>query len=79
MLVGALRGMPHASFSAVTSDGRLMSTLVDYTDGSSYEVICCSDSALLVVPQYRATAQSLDRLCEQILTGFREGEVVDCE
>lgn len=49
--------------------------MLDYRDGSTYEVLVLSDSGLTVIPQGRATVRSLQRLCSHVFAGFREGDL----
>lgn len=76
-LTQILRALPAASCSILHGNPYLKLSLVDYRDGSSYEIWVLSDSRITVVPQTRATVSSLERLCAHVFREFEEGDVKD--
>jgi hypothetical protein len=50
-------------------------SLVDYADGSSYELWVTNPTSILVVPKRKATADSMERVCNFICDEFQEGDV----
>ena len=48
-------------------------SLVDYSDGSSYDIWVLSGNKITIIPRIRATFNSLSRLCEHIFQNFRDG------
>ncbi len=76
-LVKVLDGLPEASLSVFHPNPYLHACLLDYTDGSSYDIWVAKPSAILVVPKRKATTQSIERVCNQICDEFEEGDVVE--
>jgi len=75
LLAKALRSIPKVSCTVLHSNPYLHAVMVDYRDGSTYEILVLSDSGLTVIPQGRATVRSLQRLCSHVFAGFREGSL----
>lgn len=76
-LIGALQKIENSSLSVMHPNPYLHALFVDYKDGSSYDIWVLSDSRITIVPQLRSTIASLQRLCDYIFRGFREGVVKD--
>lgn len=72
-LVGALDNIPHVTFTPMHVNPYYHAAMLDYHDGSSYDVYVLDDNDLTIVPQGRATVQALQRLCEKVFSDFREG------
>lgn len=76
-LVQALGKMERASVSVLHGNPYLKASIVDFMDGSSYEVWVLSANRIIVSPQFRATFASVQRVCDHILSRFAEGELKD--
>lgn len=76
-LVHSLNRLPKANVSVIHANPYFHASVVDFTDGSSYEVWVLSESRIIVTPQFRATSSSIGRVCDHILSSFEEGEVKD--
>jgi hypothetical protein len=76
-LVQSLKRLKRASISVLHANPYFRSSLVDFTDGSSYEVWILSQTRIIVTPQFRATSASMGRVIDHILTDFGEGDVRD--
>jgi hypothetical protein len=50
-------------------------SVVDYQDGSSYDIWVTTDTGILIIPKRRASAASMERLCDHICDEFEEGNV----
>lgn len=51
-------------------------SLIDFFDGSSFDIFATSRKALTIIPQVEASPFSLNRLCNHIFENFREGSIV---
>lgn len=76
-LISILSEFPKSSYSVYHGNPYLHMSMVDYVDGSSYDIWILSSDKLVIVPQIRATFNSLSRLCEHILKKFQEGNVME--
>lgn len=76
-LIHSLNRLPKANISVIHANPYFHASVVDFTDGSSYEVWVLSENRIIVTPQFRATASSIERVCDHILSSFEEGDVKD--
>jgi hypothetical protein len=76
-LIEALKGIKNSSISVIHANPYLHVSYVDYRDGSSCDIWVLSDNKISIIPQIRSTPAALERLCECIFTGFREGIIKD--
>lgn len=74
-LIDVLQGIKNSSLSVFHANPYLHVSYVDYHDGSSYDIWVLSNNKISIIPQIRSTPAALDRLCEGIFTGFREGTI----
>lgn len=75
LLATALRSLPSVSCTTLHGNPYYHAVMLDYSDGSTYEVLVADDSSITVLPQGRATVNSLQRLCSMVFSEFREGEL----
>ena len=54
-------------------------SLIDFFDGSAYDIFATSRKAVTIVPQVGASPFSLNRLCNHIFENFREGLIAKSE
>ena len=73
--VDMIAGMPDSSISMYNVDPHIHLSLVDYTDGSSYDIWVVKSDRLAIIPQIRAGGASLRRLVNHILEHLGEGSV----
>jgi hypothetical protein len=78
-LISVLEACPNSALSVFHPNPYLHASLIDYHDGSSYSILVTTASGILIVPERKATAQSLSRICDHICDNFEEGEVVEFE
>lgn len=78
-LIDALKELPSSSISVIHGNPYLHASIVDFLDGSSYDLWVLSQDRLILVPQLRATYSSINRICDHIFRRFREGEVKEFE
>jgi hypothetical protein len=76
-LINALSEFPKSSYSVYHGNPYLHLSMVDYIDGSSYDIWVLSSDKIVIVPQIRSTFNSLSRLCEHILKKFQEGNIME--
>jgi hypothetical protein len=76
-LIKAMSEFPKSSYSVYHGNPYLHMSIVDYADGSSYDLWVVSDTQLIIIPQLKATFNSLSRICEHIFQKFAEGKIVE--
>ena len=76
-LIRVLRKLPDASISVYHPNPFLHASVVDYMDGSSYAIWITDSTAITVIPELKATTQSLGRLFNHINEHFGEGTIRD--
>lgn len=74
-LIKVISEFPKSSYTVYHGNPYLHASLVDYCDGSAYDVWVLSESRIILVPQLKASFSSISRLCEHIFRRFREGEI----
>ena len=79
VFIKSMESMPHITLSVYHSNPYVHVALVDYMDGSSYDIRILSTRQILIVPQMRATHASIARLANHIFERFGEGSVADHE
>jgi hypothetical protein len=75
----ALRKMPSVTCTVLHGNPYFHAVLLDYHDGSTYEVLVSDEEGATVIPQGRATVRALQRLCSRVFADFREGELNELE
>ena len=78
-LIKVLSEFPKSSYSVYHGNPYVHLSLVDYCDGSSYDIWVLTDDKIIIVPQLKASFSSISRLCEHIFRKFREGEIKELE
>ncbi|MEW6108522.1 MAG: hypothetical protein AB1632_05030 [Nitrospirota bacterium] len=76
-LTNIISNLPQTAVSAFHSNPYLHLSILDYQDLSSYDLWVLSNKRIVIVPQMKSSYISLNRLCNQILTSFKEGEIKD--
>ncbi len=74
-LVEALQEITNTGLSVYHSNPYLHCSYIDFRDGSSYDIWVLSNNKITIVPQMRSTYASLERLCNHIFIGLREGKI----
>lgn len=77
--IETLQQMPYVSLSVYHGNPYIHLSLVDYLDGSSFEIWVLSANEITLVPQLRASEASISRLVNHIFERFREGIVKEYE
>ena len=73
--VDMIAKMSYSSISKYHVNPHIHLSLVDYTDGSSYDIWVVTGDKLAIIPQIRASGASLKRLVNHILEHIGEGHV----
>lgn len=76
-LINVINKLPKTAVSVFHANPYLHLSILDYQDLSSYDLWVLSNKRIVIVPQMRASYVSLNRLCNQIFTDFKEGEIKD--
>ena len=78
-LISAVESVPRASSGLYSLGPCLHMFLVDFGDGSSFDIWAVSDGEVTIVPQIRATPAAVARLTFHITREFGEGRVREHE
>ena len=73
--VDMIAKMADSSISEYHVNPHIHLSLVDYTDGSSYDIWVVTSDKLVIIPQIRASGASLKRLINHIFKHMGEGNV----
>ena len=76
-LIDTLKNIRNSSISVLHANPYFHASYVDYLDGSSCDIWVLSNNRISIIPQIRSTPAALERLCENIFTGFREGKYLE--
>lgn len=77
--IETLQQMPYVSLSVYHGNPYIHLSIVDYLDGSSFEIWVLSANEITLVPQLRASEASISRIVNHIFARFREGTVKEYE
>lgn len=77
--VNALVDLESCSVSEYHTNPYIHVSMIDYLDGSSYDIWVLTSDKLAIIPQFKATTASMTRLVNHIFERIHEGEVVDYE
>ena len=76
-LARVLHLMTRSSVSVLHANPYFRASVVDFTDGSCYDIWVLSENSIIITPQLRATSASMGRVCDHILSWFGEGTLRD--
>ncbi|MCX5999322.1 MAG: hypothetical protein NTU41_06940 [Chloroflexi bacterium] len=77
--VDAMRKLHDASVSMVHDNPYIAMSVVDYVDGSTFDLWVLSANELVIVPQLKSTALALRRLISHVFDNYGEGHIRDFE
>jgi len=77
--LSALDLMTRSGIAVLHENPYVHVSLIDFFDGSAFDIFATTPNAVTVIPQVDASAFSLNRLCNHIFENFREGEIVKPE
>lgn len=75
--ITVLKKIPHFGYSVIHANPYIHMSLLDYKDGSSFEILVHRPDRILILPQIRVSSISLERIIGHISEKFSEGEVED--
>jgi len=75
--IEAIRLLDKASASVLHSNPYVHLSLIDYIDGSTFDLWVLNPRELVIVPQLKGTVQAIRRLVSHIFDNYAEGNVVD--
>ena len=73
--LSSLDGMSRSGIAVMHQNPYLHVALVDFYDGSSFDIFATTPTAISIIPQAGASGFSLNRLCNHIFENFREGTI----
>lgn len=73
----ALKQVPALNITPLHGNPYYHASLVDYSDGSIYEILIGESNKIVVFPQGRTSVRALQRFCSKVFMTFQEGELKD--
>jgi len=77
--VESMRGMPSASVSVIHGNPYIHMSLIDYLDGSTFDIWAVEENRIVIVPQMKASISAIKRLINHIFDNYAEGQMADFE
>jgi len=77
--ISSLDQMARSGIAVLHENPYVHVSLIDFFDGSAYDIFATSRKAVTIVPQVGASPFSLNRLCNHIFENFREGLIAEPE
>lgn len=74
-LIRALDGLSESSVTVYHDNPYMHAAVLDFNDGTTADVFLTSDSNVSIIPGFNASRKALTRITDQILEGFREGDI----
>ncbi len=75
--IAALSNLERGVVTVYHSNPYLHLSLIDFVDGSNFDIFTGENDKLTIVPNYKCTVYSLMRIYEQLNRDFHEGELRD--
>jgi hypothetical protein len=75
--IQAMKKMRTASVSVLHGNPYINMSIIDYYDGSTFDVWVLSEDRLVIVPQMKGTVAAIKRLINHIFDTYAEGEIRD--
>ncbi len=79
VFINAVSLLDNASVSQLHGNPYIHLTIIDYLDGSSFDLWVLNSKEIILVPQMRGTIASIKRILNHIFDTFAEGEIKDYE
>jgi hypothetical protein len=76
-LIEVMRLLDKTSLSVVHSNPYLQLSVIDYIDGSTFELWVLSPRELIIVPQLKGTVAAIRRLVSHVFDNYAEGSIED--
>jgi hypothetical protein len=75
VFLSALDRMSRSAIAVLHENPYVHASLIDFFDGSAFDIFATIPNAVTIIPQVGASAFSLNRLCNHIFETFREGRL----
>jgi hypothetical protein len=76
-LVDTMRLLERVSLSVIHYNPYLQLSLIDYRDGSTFDLWVLNPRELIIVPQLKGTVSAIRRLVSHVFDNYAEGQVED--
>jgi hypothetical protein len=73
--LSSLDHMTRSGIAVLHENPYIHVSLIDFFDGSSFDIFATRPDSVTIIPQVDASAFSLNRLCNHIFENFREGAI----
>lgn len=73
--LASLDSMTRSGMAVLHENPYVHVSLIDFTDGSSFDIFATTPNAITVIPQVAASPFALNRLCNHIFENFHEGKI----
>lgn len=77
--IQSMKKMKSSSISLIHGNPYVHMSVFDYYDGSSFDVWVLSEDKIIMVPQSKATFQSVKRIINHIFDNYAEGDIKNYE
>ena len=76
-LIEVVKNLPDCSVAVVHPNPYVHVSVLDYMDGSNYDIWVTTSDSVMIIPREKATGQSVQKACDHICELFEEGEVME--
>jgi hypothetical protein len=77
IFINAISRLDNASVSKLHGNPYIHLSIIDYLDGSTFDLWVLNNKEIILVPQMRGTMASIKRILNHIFDTFAEGEIKD--
>jgi hypothetical protein len=75
--IGAMRNLKNASVSVIHGNPYISLSIVDYADGSTFDLWVLNTRELVIVPQLKSSISSIKRIISCVFDNYAEGVIKD--
>ena len=75
--ISAIRKLDNASISVIHGNPYISMSVVDYSDGSTFDLWVLNSNELVIIPQLKSSIQAMKRLISCVFDNYAEGEIKD--
>lgn len=75
--ISAMRKLDNASVSVVHGNPYISLAVIDYSDGSTFDIWVLNPSEIVVIPQFRSTTAAVKKVISCIFENYAEGTIRD--
>lgn len=79
VFIKALNLLDNSSISVIHGNPYIHLSIIDYIDGSSYDLWVLNNNEIILVPQMKGTIASIKRIVNHVFDTYAEGEVKEYE